>query len=83
MPWNTPRRVRFKTLIDSGYSQRHAAEILQIPRSTAQSWLKKPDRVQKPPGSKPKISDQQIKEIIDWFTGHFNRRSSSLKQIRE
>ena len=84
MAWNnTPRRVRFKTLVDTGYSQRHAAELLHIPRSTAQSWLKKPDRIQKPPGAKPKISSQQVQEIINWFTGHYDRRCYSLKQIRE
>ena len=83
MPWDTPRRVRFKTLTNTGYSQRHATEVLQVPRSTAQYWLKRPDRVQNPCGAKPKIPDQKIKEIIDWFTGHYNRRISSLKEIRE
>jgi transposase len=83
MPWDTPRRVRFKTLIENGYSQNHAAEILQVPRSTAQYWLKRPDRVQKPPGAQPKISDQKIQEIINWFTGHYDRRTSRLKAIRE
>jgi transposase len=83
MPWDTPRRVRFKTLIQTGYSQRHAAEILQIPRSTAQYWLNRPDRVQKPPGASPKIPDKKVQEIIDWFTGHYDRRIYSLKEIRQ
>jgi transposase len=83
MPWDTPRRVRFKTLIENGYYQSHAAEKLQVPRSTARYWLKRPDRVHKPPGALPKISDRKIQEIIDWFTGHHNRRISCLKAIRE
>jgi transposase len=83
MPWDTPRRVRYKTLIDTGYSQRHAAELVNVPESTARYWLKRPDRVQKPCGTQPKIPDQKIQEIIDWFIGHYDRRVSSLKEIRE
>jgi len=29
------------------------------------------------------MSDEKIKEIIDWFTGHFDRRSYSLPEIRK
>ena len=83
MSWDTPRRVQFKTLIKKSYSQSHAAEKLQVPRSTARYWLKRPDRVQKPPGALPKISDRKIQEIIDWFTDHYDRRISCLKAIRE
>jgi transposase len=83
MPWDTPRRVRFKTLLQNGYSQRDAARELQVPRSTIQYWLKRPDRVRKPCGALPKISNQKVQEIIDWFTGHYDRRVSSLKAIRE
>jgi transposase len=83
MAWDTPRRVRYKTLVYSGYSQRHAAELVGAPESTARYWLKRPDRVQKPCGTKPKISNQKVQEIIDWFTGHYDRRILSLKEIRE
>jgi transposase len=62
--WDTPTRVRFKTLFDEGYSQRDIARKLGVPRSSTQYWLKRPDRISKPPGSKPKISDEKIEEII-------------------
>ena len=85
MPWTheTPTRVRFKTLLDEGYSQRAAARKLGIPRSSAQYFLNKPNRQVKPPGSSPKISYEKIQEIIKWFTGRYDRRILSLKQIRK
>lgn len=85
MPWthDTPTRVRFKTLLDEGYSQRAAARKLGIPRSSAQYFLEKPDRISKPLGAPPKILNAQVEEIIKWFTGRFNRRQMSLRQIRE
>lgn len=84
MPWDaTPRRVQYKTLISAGYSQRHAAEEVGVPGSTARYWLDKPDRVKKPPGALPKVSSRQVQEIIDWSTGHYDRRTLTLKQIRE
>jgi ketohexokinase/beta-glucosidase len=85
MPWTheTPTRVRFKTLLSEGYSQRAAARKLKILRSSAQYWLNKPDRQAKPPGAPPKISDEQIQEIVDWFTGHYDRRIFTLQEIRE
>ncbi|KAG4429843.1 hypothetical protein IFR05_014675 [Cadophora sp. M221] len=85
MPWTheTPTRVRFKTLLKEGYSQRAAASKLGIPRSSAQYFLDKPNQQAKPPGAPSIISDAQIEEIIKWFTGHFNRRQLSLQQIRE
>lgn len=85
MPWTneTPTRVRFKTLLDEGYSQRAAARKLGIPRSSAQYFLDKPGRLTKPLGAPPQISNAQIQEIIKWLTGHFDRRQLSSKQIRE
>jgi transposase len=61
--WDTPTRVRFKTLLKEGYSQRDAARKLGAPRSSTQYWLKRPDRISKLPGTKPKISDEKIQEI--------------------
>jgi hypothetical protein len=29
MPWDTPTRVRYKTLLQTGYSGRYAAELLR------------------------------------------------------
>ena len=85
MPWTheTPTRVRFKTLLSEGYSQRAAARKLGIPRSSAQYFLERTDRQVKPPGSTPKISTEKVQEIITWFTGHYDRRTQSLSQIRE
>ena len=83
MPWDTPTRVQYKTLLQTGYSGRHAAELLGISESTDRTFLKKPDRVRKPPGAPPKIPEQKIREIIRWFTGYYDRRISSLKKIRE
>lgn len=81
--YDTPTRVRFKTLVAAGNSQRTAAKMLGIPRSVGQYFLDKPDRVAKAPGATPKISDKQAEEIITWFTGHFDRRQMTLQQIRE
>jgi len=85
MPWTheTPTRVRFKTLLAEGYSVKGAARKLKIPRSSAQYFINKPDRLAKPPGALPKVSDEQIQEIIKWFTGSYERRTLSLRQIRE
>ena len=85
MPWTheTPTRVRFKTLFNEGYSVRDAARKLRISPSSAQYFLTRPDRQTKPPGSVSKVSDEQIQQIIEWFTGHFNRRSLPLSEIRK
>ncbi|KAG4427625.1 hypothetical protein IFR05_016890, partial [Cadophora sp. M221] len=83
--YDTPTRVRFKTLVAAGNSQRTAAKILGIPRSVGQYFLDKPDRLAKAAlcGTPRKISDKQIEEIVAWFTGHFDRRQMTLQQIRE
>jgi transposase len=83
MSWDTPRRDRFKTLVQARYSLRYAAELVFASKSIARYWLRRPNRVQKPPGAKPKIPDEKVQEIIDWFTGYYNRRTSYLKAIRE
>lgn len=72
--WETPTRVRFKTLLEEGYSQRQAAQNLGIPWSSARYWIDKPDRQSKPPGASSIILNDKIKEIVDWFTGHYDRR---------
>jgi transposase len=81
--WKTPTRVRFKTLLNEGYSQRDVARKLKIPRSSAQYWLERPDWQAKPPEAPRKISDEKVKEIIDWFTSHFDRRSYTLLEMRK
>ncbi|XMA20299.1 hypothetical protein WAI453_013090 [Rhynchosporium graminicola] len=52
MPWthDTPTRVRFKTFLEEGYSQRDAARKLGISRSSVQYFINHADRLVKPPG---------------------------------
>jgi transposase len=71
--WDTPTRVRYKTLLGEGYSRRDAARKVGANEASARYWLKRPDRLTKPPGALPKISNEKVREIIEWFTGHFDR----------
>ncbi|RFU30485.1 hypothetical protein B7463_g5848, partial [Scytalidium lignicola] len=83
MAWDTPTRVRYKTMVQDGYSKRHAAEKLGVSEETAQGWLKKGDRVQKTTGRPRSIPDSTVLAIIQWFTGHYERRIFSPKQIKK
>jgi transposase len=85
MPWTyeTPISVRFKTILNEGYSIRSAARKLGIPRSSARYFINKPDRQAKPPGTSSIISEEQVHKIIKWFTSHFNHRNLTLRQIRK
>jgi transposase len=75
--------VRFKTLLDKGYSIRRAARKFNIPYSSAQYFIDKPDRQVKVPGTPSKISNKQVQEIIKKFISYYDYRVLSLKQIRE
>ena len=81
----TPRRVRFRCLVEQGYSQSEAAELAKIPRTTAIKWLKQrpSDRRtgKERTGRPPLISDEKVEEIIKWMTGHFDRRALPLQEI--
>jgi transposase len=81
----TPRRVRFRHLIEQGYSQSHAAEELGLPRTTAIKWVQKraSDRRtgKERPGRRPIISDAKVEEMVQWMTGHFDRRALPLQEI--
>ncbi|RFU35534.1 hypothetical protein B7463_g808, partial [Scytalidium lignicola] len=83
MAWDTPTRVRFKTKVQDGYSERHAAQELGIPHGTSQRWFKKKDRVQKSTGRPRSLPDSTILAIIHWFTGHYERRTASIKQVKK
>ncbi|RFU33038.1 hypothetical protein B7463_g3297, partial [Scytalidium lignicola] len=83
MAWDTPTRVRYKTKVQDGYSEHQAARLLGVPNSTARGWLQKGDRVQKPPGRPAKLPDSTVLAIIQWFTGHYDRRILSPKQIKK
>jgi transposase len=56
--------VRYKTLLEEGYPRRAAARKLSAYEATARYWLKRPNRLTKPPGAQPKIPDEKVKEII-------------------
>jgi transposase len=76
----TPRRTRFRCLIEQGFSQRDAARQVGAVRSTAQGWLS--DR--RPPkrkGKPPIISNEKVEEMAKWMTGHFDRRALPLQEI--
>src|SRR4051812_21249053 len=81
----TPRRARFKSLVDAGHSQREAAQLAKVPRSTARKWLQQQlsdRRIGKTrPGRPPIISNEKVEEMIKWITGHFNRRAMPLQDI--
>lgn len=80
----TPKRSRFFGLIEAGHSHHEAARLAKVHHSTALSWLKQPaDRRigRGRPGRPPKISDKQVEEMIQWITGHFNRRALPIQEI--
>jgi transposase len=82
---DTPRRVRFHCLIEQGYSQSEAAKRAKVPRTTAIKWLKQRPSDRRTgkarPGRHPIISDTKVKEMVEWMTGHFNRRAMPLQEI--
>lgn len=75
----TPRRVRFGRLVEQGYNQSEAARRANVIRSTAIKWLKQRNSDRrtgsKRPGRPSIILDEQVKAIIEWITGHFDRRA--------
>jgi transposase len=80
----TPRRVRFRFLVEQGETQAEAARILGLPRGTAKKWIKQHNsdrRTGKRTGRPPIISDEKIKEIIKWMTGYYERRTMPLQEI--
>lgn len=79
----TPTRTRYRLLIEEGVSQRDAARRLGVPRSTAAKWIQQQDRRNKRHGRPPLISDEKIQEVIQWITGHFDRRALPLAEIRK
>ncbi len=81
----TPRRVRFRHLIELGESKSHAAHVLSLVRSTAKRWIHERDsdwRTRKESTRKlrrpPIILDIKVEEMIKWMTSHFNRRAMPL-----
>ncbi|KAH8757831.1 hypothetical protein F5882DRAFT_417734 [Hyaloscypha sp. PMI_1271] len=83
--YETPRRSRFRAYLEEGYSTSRAAHLAKVPRSTARGWISTGDRRpgKERPGRPLIISDEKMKEITEWMTGHFDRRAMPLHQIAE
>jgi len=81
--YETPRRSRFRAYLEEGHSQKYAAKLALVPRTTARQWIDVEDRRtgKTRPGRPPIISDQKVEEMIKWFTGYFNRRAMPLQEI--
>jgi transposase len=78
----TPRRIRFRCLVEQGFSHSEAVRQAEVERTTVIQWLhKRPSdrRTGKTrPGRPPAIPDSKVEEIIKWITDHFDRRALPL-----
>jgi transposase len=67
---DTPRRVRFRSLVEQGFSHKEAACLAKVDRTTAIRWLhKRPSdrRTGKTrTGRPPIISNEKVEEMIQW-----------------
>lgn len=63
---DTPKRARFKCLIEQGLSQREAARRLGLSRNTAAKWPSRTDRRtgRGRTGRPPIIPDEKVEEIV-------------------
>jgi len=79
----TPRRSRFRAYLEEGHTQKQAAQLAQVPRTTAREWIFTGDRRtgKERAGRPPIISDAKVEEMIKWMTGHFDRRAMPLQKI--
>jgi len=78
---DTPKRSRFRCLVEQGYSQRDAARRLDLVRGTASKWGSDRRTGKGRTGRPPIISDEKVEEMIQWMTGHFDRRAMPLQEI--
>jgi len=84
----TPQRVRFRQLIELGRSESSAAQELKLARGTAKRWVHERNsdwrtrrQTTRKLGRPLTISDEKVIEMIEWITGHFDRRSMPLQEI--
>jgi transposase len=79
----TPRRSRFHAYLEEGHTQKQAAQLAQVPRTTAREWISIGDRRtgKERAGRPPIISDEKVEEMIKWITGHIDRRALPLQEI--
>jgi hypothetical protein len=78
--YETPRRSRFRAYLEEGHSVARAAQLAEVPRSTIRGWISIGDRRpgKERPGRPSIISNEKMKEIAEWMTGHFDRRAMPL-----
>jgi hypothetical protein len=81
--YETPRRSRFCAYLEEGHSQKYAAQLAIVPRTTARDWISTGDRrTGKTRIGRPLIiSDTKVEEIIKWMMGHFDQRALPLQEI--
>ncbi len=81
----TPKRSRFRCLVEQGLSQAEAARRTKLNRKTAIKWLNQRPSDRRTgklrPGRPPIISNAKVEEILQWMTGHFDRRALPLQEI--
>jgi transposase len=78
---DTPKRSRFRCLLEQGYSQRDTARWLDLTRGTASKWVSDRRTGKGRTSRPPIISDEKVEEIAQWMTGHFDRRALPLQEI--
>ena len=64
---STPKKVRFRHLVERGHNHSEAAREAGVNRTTALQWLtiRDSDRQTRPKtGRRPKISDIKVEEMI-------------------
>ena len=81
----TPKRARFRCLVEQGMPRAAAARIINVNRTTALKWLNQPSdrRPQTRTGRPYIIPDEKVEEIIKWMTGYFDRRAMPFRQIAD
>jgi transposase len=62
---DTPKRSRFRCLLEQGYSQRDAARRLNLTRGTASKWVSDRRTGKGRTGKPPLISNEKVEEIIN------------------
>jgi hypothetical protein len=70
----TPKRVRFRCIVEQGETQ----------AETATKWIKRRNsdrRTSKRTGRPPIITGEKVEEMIKWMTGYYERRVLSLQDI--
>lgn len=79
----TPKRARFRALIEAGFSQRKAAKKVGVKRSTAQGWLRpdQGDRRRRRLGRPSILTDDDIKRVIELFDGSYFHRTQDLRDL--